>query len=658
LTQVRPSTDHFRSLALHSTIISLTVSLFDETVAVLARPSPEALCQPGNIMLLIGVATAFLFVISLFLAFMGSRVTNKSANYISSMIITYALLLAALRRPWEFNSPETLASLALCMLVAISVIVVLKYSQDFLLLAPILFAQIFLLAWVNTCRIGKIASKQSLIVNLLMIVFGGGLSYCFWKLKQKSKIKIISALFLIILISPLFRLSGSLRQHESFAENKFGRNQTVRHVILISIDTLRQDALSCYNKGTLLTPNIDALSRDGLIFKNAFSTSSWTWPSFVSIMTGHSTFTHMAEWENVQIPKELPTLAERMATAGYITAAIGSNPYLATQNISRGFERYDFFPKPSFGTSIGSFLLIHLVPNEFMNQATTSDLETRSLTWLTSHSNDNFFLWIHFFDPHFPYDPPEDLIHRLPEDAHLKRHQLFSEIRSGKIIPMKQKERLKRLYRGEVQHVDRSIGRIIQTLKLRKIYNDSLILLLSDHGEELWDHNGFGHGHTLYNELVVVPLIIKLPGSVKKGTIHKRISTDTVSSIILEIAGLDPSHTNSLNGFIADGTGSSSPILSTSYTSYDQKISLIFEDYKYIKSQFSQQEELYNLISDPQEKTSLSLLKPEKIQEARGLVQKIRSMSIQMREKHHIKNENRKRSPEIEDELNALGYFH
>ena len=315
--------------------------------------------------------------------------------------------------------------------------------------------------------------------------------------------------------------------------------------MLITIDTLRRDSLSCYGKRpSSHTPNIDRLAEDGLVIKKAISSSSWTVPSLTSIMTGLPVEVHGVDHADSRVPEVLKTLAEYMLEAGYFTGAIGSQLLMSPRyNLLQGFQHYNTFPKTR-PMMLGSKVLRKLravipldplpsslryrLSRALSGRATTSDLTHLAVQWLEANQNRDFFFWLHYFDPHQPYAPPASFVPEgVPPLRIGNRFHPQVATQDGTFDPLvEEKEWIRKLYDAEVRYVDHNVGQVLDALKEKRLYDKSLIIITSDHGEEFWEHDGIGHGHTLYNELLWVPLIIKVPDSIGRlGEINTTVST-------------------------------------------------------------------------------------------------------------------------------------
>jgi choline-sulfatase len=238
-------------------------------------------------------------------------------------------------------------------------------------------------------------------------------------------------------------------------------------VILISIDTLRSDHLPAYGYRAIATPNLDRLARDGIVFTRAFSNVPLTLPSHTTIMTGLLPAEHgVRDNAGYRLDPSHATIASLLRANGYATAgAVSAYTLRRDSNISAGFDFYDDRIDFVEGAPTGNL--------QRDGSATAAILEN----WIASHAKP-FFAFLHLFEPHAPYQPSYD---------------------------------------GEIVKADRIVGDFLDALRARKLYDDALIVLLSDHGEGLGDHGEQEHGVLLYREALQVPLIVKLPRNARAG---------------------------------------------------------------------------------------------------------------------------------------------
>ena len=423
-----------------------------------------------------------------------------------------------------------------------------------------------------------------------------------------------------------------------------GPPNRIRHVILLTVDTLRRDALSCYGGGTP-TPNIDRLAKDGILFENAYAPAPWTLPSFVTILSGLSPWVHKATRLEYAVPTGLPSLAAFLKKGGYLTASIGSNPVLmlpgSQPSLSPGFDGYDFYPKHHRPVTEGHRIALRLLLTAFGAIASTDHLTRLAERWVSSYRDREFFLWFHYYDPHVPYEPPAAFSPSGEPDPAIGERfagEHMKEIHKGTFRPSRRAmDWIRSLYHGEVRYVDDRIGRFIATLKDLGLYDDALIVFTSDHGEEHYEHRSIDHGHSLYEELLRVPLIVKLPGSTVKFEIEQAVSLESVLPTILDLCNIEFDRGvfsgRSLQSLWTDAPSSNSeaPVFSTGLDIYEEREAVVFDGLKYIRSLDWSREELYDLDSDPGEKNNIAFLHADKVAQARELLAAKTAKSAKLR---------------------------
>lgn len=444
------------------------------------------------------------------------------------------------------------------------------------------------------------------------------------------------------------------------------RIRAIHKILFLSIDTLRADAVSALNSTAPRTPSLDSLASDSVVFTRAYSPAPWTLPSFVSMMTGVAPGVHGVKSPAHRMPDTLPTLAEQLRESGYVTAAIGHNPWLRPEHgISRGFGSYDMCPRDEYGGSFGSRLLARLFPDRLKPTLTTPEITRFAADWLREHARDDFFLWLHYFKPHGPYEPPA--AHRPQESPPPGMSYRFGEapaIRMGSlVITPPQRSWVRKLYEGEVRFVDENVGRITAELKRLGIYDETLIVLVSDHGEEFWEHGSFEHGHTLYEELIRIPLFIKLPGQGPTIRENRRVSSGSIYATVLDLCGVknDPRwHSyRSLAPLLRDGFLGDSQILSDSPLYYEDREAWIQGSTKCIHFRVTDRVEIFDLERDPNEQRDLSMTSPARVREALEHLAAAHKSAEALREHYRIKGEFRSViNPEGLDQLRSLGYVH
>jgi choline-sulfatase len=256
------------------------------------------------------------------------------------------------------------------------------------------------------------------------------------------------------------------------------------NVILITLDTVRADRMGFLGSRRGLTPNLDALARQSVVFTRAYSQVPLTAPSHATILTG--TYPQFNQVTDFQIPlaQELPYAPEILRTHGYHTAAfVGAIILDPSARFAPGFDR-------GFDTYDAGFRAWHSGEDRYQTtERRGGEVVAHALAWLNRHPQGPFFMWIHLYDPHHPYDPPE---------------------------PYKSKY-ASAPYDGEIAYTDSAVGKFLGQLRARGLYDNSLIAVMADHGEGLGDHGEDTHGIFLYDETIHVPLVIKLPSAASAG---------------------------------------------------------------------------------------------------------------------------------------------
>jgi arylsulfatase A-like enzyme len=307
-------------------------------------------------------------------------------------------------------------------------------------------------------------------------------------------------------------------------------------VLLITIDTLRADHVGCYGYGRETTPNVDALAARSVRYANAFSTSSWTLPAHASILTGLYPAEHGVRLPKTALPPSAPLLQEMLGEQGYETFAATSHVYLGDRwGFDRGWQDFDGSMGP-----------------DSAHRPVARAIISRGLRWLEQRRKGErpFFAWLHIFDPHWDYSPPPpfstmfdpDYGGRMTGDyASLK--PFIKALARGPQPQLSERDlqHLIALYDGEIRYVDHELGVLFDALHEWELFDSTLIVLASDHGEEFMEHGSLeGHQWTLHDEVVRVPLLIKQPGGRDAGrVVDGPVSIVGVPGAIMNALGID-----------------------------------------------------------------------------------------------------------------------
>jgi len=325
---------------------------------------------------------------------------------------------------------------------------------------------------------------------------------------------------------------------------RFRQDQQSEYIILVGIDTLRADHLSCYGYQLETSPSIDEFAKGAILFQKSISQSSWTLPSFASIFTSLYYNQHKSGFQCLRNEKEsmlnttiledsFTTLAEVLKSHGYKTAAFTEGALMSPFfGVSQGFDLFKI-------CSVPEDKIDELNPKQirFKNIKNVVD---ESLKWINKNRGRKFFLFLHSYETHKPLRDPmgvSDIIKKEyvknglmtnPKEQFELKVEDFSYIYEQLI-----------LYDSEIRYLDYHLGRFFSALKDMDIYDKSLIIFTSDHGEEFGEHGGWGHGKALYRESVFVPLIVKLPYQ-KKAVQEDRWTAQGIDIFptILELSGI------------------------------------------------------------------------------------------------------------------------
>jgi len=308
------------------------------------------------------------------------------------------------------------------------------------------------------------------------------------------------------------------------------------NVLVITIDTLRADHLGCYGYAKPTSPRLDAFAGDAVLFEQVLCQAPETLPSHTSIFTGMYPRTHKAISHESKVDKKLTTLAEVLAGRGWTTGAIISSHVLDPKyGLDQGFESYR--------------LVHYMVPDrqrQEMNRREEDPTTNEALSWLGDNKQNRFFLWIHWFHPHRPYDPPPryretfagNYTGPAAEDQNdwaMKMWREQVDLAEADLAYMRG------LYDGEVAFTDTQVGRVLDALDSFGLAKNTIVVVTSDHGEILYEHECyFGHDIALYDECTMVPLILRIPGL--KDVRHRvrgLVQSIDIFPTILEAAGIE-----------------------------------------------------------------------------------------------------------------------
>ncbi len=382
------------------------------------------------------------------------------------------------------------------------------------------------------------------------------------------------------------------------------------NVVILAVDTLRADRLSLYGHDRETSPNLDRLGRDSLVFDRAIAPAPWTTPSFAGVFTGRHPGELGIGFDPLPLPEEIPTLAEELSSRGYATAGIVSHFFIGTKyKFNRGFGFWDQRYAGGHAT---------------VSSDGVSGLASDCLDVLVE-TDRPFFLFAHFFDPHYDYLEHQSFPFSEGYEGELHSggdnfEELRSMAKTGQLTAQ-DREYLFDLYDSEVAFTDSRIGLLIDKLRDAGVYDDTLIIFVADHGEMFGERNDRWIGHTqfLFDELIRIPLVVKLPHAEGQppriGRIEKTVSLVDLMPSTLKL--IDPSYSASRSVF-PDSKGNLSDLPVFSQTRRWRDLDAMYEGpWKLVYDRKTHRPLLYNLETDPGERRNVAQDHPKRLAKMR-----------------------------------------
>lgn len=450
------------------------------------------------------------------------------------------------------------------------------------------------------------------------------------------------------------------------------------NVLLLSIDTLRADRLGCYGHPGDLTPNLDRMAERGVRFSQAITGGSWTQAAFPVLLT--STYASMHGGCLGPLAPSRPSGIESLTTNGYKTAGFVTSPLLGKRyGYDRGFGEFvelepdDSDPalrnlkggqallRRSFTHRIARILGLRTRPA--LPYVSAAKLNRSVRGWL-DQTSEPFFAWVHYMDVHWPYHLEEDLV-GPDKTARAWRDlaEMYEINRRNDQISFEQRVRFIRIYERAVRYVDAQIGELLAYLRNSARFRDTVVFVVSDHGEEFFERDHWGHVEiNLYDEIIRVPLIIELPDQTEGLSIQRQVSTLDLMPTVLELCGC-PLPAGMLGESLVpvwdtgDRRDSEESIaVSERWRDTSHMIAVRTRSYKYVwDHQIPGQSKLFDLRSDSGELSDVSAIHPDVAHRFDGYVNQVRDLAAETRSGEPAK------APDLDEEvvsrLRALGYI-
>jgi arylsulfatase A-like enzyme len=322
--------------------------------------------------------------------------------------------------------------------------------------------------------------------------------------------------------------------------------QPARNVVVLLIDTLRASKLQAYYPKTRVkTPAVDRFVSEGALFERAQSPENWTKPSVASVLTSLHPATHKTKQDASKLPKSALMLSEVYQKAGFKTASFIANGYVSNAfGFDQGWDHYTNYIRERRNTN-------------------ASNVFGEAQGWIEKNKGDRFFVYIQTIDPHVPYDPPDQFLKMYdpkPYNGQVQNRRTHLMLDEAKKNPKKykfterDKEHIEALHDGEISYHDSYFDKFLKKLEELGLDENTIVVVTSDHGEEFQEHGSWGHGHSVYQELLGVPLLFRWPGVIPaKLRVQPVVSTMDIGPTVLEATGVpipDQFEGRSLLGFM------------------------------------------------------------------------------------------------------------
>ncbi|RLG83149.1 MAG: hypothetical protein DRO39_08760 [Thermoprotei archaeon] len=415
------------------------------------------------------------------------------------------------------------------------------------------------------------------------------------------------------------------------------------NIVFVVIDTLRADHLGCYGYFRDTSPTIDRIAREGVFFENFYASGIPTGPAFTSMITGLYPVNHryyITPWDvpnTYQVDDDIPVLAELLLDAGYTTAAV-DNLINFRSHPKHFFRGYVYYINP---TRSSRWIHHHVV---------ASDVNRHVIPWIRRHSYEKFFLFIHYWDPHMPYNQPDAYrkVFHFKDLKVVKTPTGYDYVpgwgRAGE-IPRGDENKSIDLYDGEILYVNHAVAEVVETLKDEGVLDETLLVITSDHGEQLGQHGIWGHAG-LHEAVIRVPLIMRCPKVLPRGARVKHYAQHVdILPTILGLAGVETEATfagdnllklirgEPIRDFIVCETWGERCVLKNGWkliVHYEPELKMLRDEHHYgglfrdwlsfLKRYGDVGVELYNIEQDPAETINLAGGHPDIVKELKDLL--------------------------------------
>jgi arylsulfatase A-like enzyme len=300
-------------------------------------------------------------------------------------------------------------------------------------------------------------------------------------------------------------------------------------VIVLLIDTLRASKLRPYDPDSRVrTPTLEAFAEEGVVFEQAQAPENWTKPSVASVLTSLTPMTHNTKEQGSSLSSSALMLSEVFQQNDFATASFIANGYVSDRyGFDQGWDHYTNYIREERNTEAGNVF-------------------DEAIEWIEAHRDERFFAYIQTIDPHVPYDPPDDTLELYdageydgPISPRRTGHQL-EDAKAGRMeLSARDQRRLEALHDGEITYHDREMAEFVERLRELGLYDEVIFVVTSDHGEEFNEHGSWGHGHSIFQELLHVPLMMRWNGVMEPRRVAATVSTLDIAPTVLEATGIE-----------------------------------------------------------------------------------------------------------------------
>jgi arylsulfatase A-like enzyme len=408
------------------------------------------------------------------------------------------------------------------------------------------------------------------------------------------------------------------------------------NVVLIVLDTVRAKSLTPYGYSRQTSPALAQLAAQGVTFDRALATAPWTLPSHASFFTGLYPHEHGADWSK-PLDGRHATLAEVLRDKGYLTAGFAANTLNVTRThgLARGFIHFEDLPvsigRLALSTSLGTLIAGQGSVRHWLNYHEVADrqhaetITTNCLSWLRAHQGRPFFVFVNYFDTHDPYLPPDPFATKFGPRRNPKTRFWHTGVAAFPVDRERMSPAAKQAeidaYDGAIAYVDSQVDRLLTFLDAQGQRHRTLVIVTSDHGEQLGEHGLFNHGNSLYRPLTHVPLVMSLPGRLPAGVrVAAPVSLKDLPRTVMDVLG-DPEgrpfagHSLVRSWTGAEGENGDAVLIEATRRPFGNQqwypllkgnmTSVVAEGYQYIRNG-DDTEELYDFTNDTEERVNLA----------------------------------------------------